>query len=174
LNTRICILTLLSLTFLFGSCNNAKKKAEDSAEKIKKKIIEKKDKLIDEVMPIFNSDVPDTKSNKKRFKEFLKTEATADVKNLYCYDDAIGIDADYQFAFTCNDSTIQKIITNLGLTKTVKENIIGLSFASDFPWWDTAHINRLEPYWKKGEHETYWYLWFDEKTKKAYFFTFDM
>ena len=31
------------------------------------------------------------------------------IKNIYCFDDAIGIDADYQFSFNCNKITAELI-----------------------------------------------------------------
>ena len=39
-------------------------------------------------------------------------------------------------------------------------------------WWDTAFINKTNPYAKIKEN-LYWYLYHDTKNKKVYFLTFD-
>lgn len=71
----------------------------------------------DIVFPVFDSYKADTKYNKKRFADFLEIEITSDVKNIYCYNDAIGIDASYQFAFNCSEQTAAKIIAQHHLIK---------------------------------------------------------
>lgn len=101
-------------------------------------------------------------------------DATPDVKNLYCAEDAIGIDADYEFVFDCDDSTIAKIVKNLQLKKISKDSVTANDFADNLSWWDKADMATIDPYWKKGEHETYWYLWYNKKKKHAYFMTYDM
>lgn len=161
---------MLSLT----CCNRVKDNGRHLVATTKEKIRDTRDKAVDKIIPTFNAYTPDTKFNKKRFREFLEVEPTADVKGIYCYDDAIGIDAAYAFAFTCDDSTIQKIVKQLKLAKTVKDSALGLDFGPDLPWWDKATISTINPYWKKGPHETFWYLWYDEKSKHAYFQTYDM
>ena len=64
---------------------------------------------MDKISPKFDAYHPDTEFNKKRFKDFLKVALSPDIKNIYCFDDAIGIDADYQFSFNCNKSTAELI-----------------------------------------------------------------
>lgn len=64
--------------------------------------------VIDKIHPPFDHHKPDTDNNKKRFIDFIKIEITQDVKNIYCFDDAIGIDGDYMFAFNCKTSTSEK------------------------------------------------------------------
>lgn len=75
---------------------------ETVKEKTKDELREQTQKVIDKVYPSFDQDRPDTENNQKRFKDFLKVEITPDVKNIYYFDDAIGIDSDYMFAFNCN------------------------------------------------------------------------
>lgn len=51
-------------------------------------------------------------------------EITPDVKNIYCFDDAIGQDADYMFSFNCNSETATKIINYHSLMKDSVKEII--------------------------------------------------
>lgn len=163
---------IFSLTVF--TCGKVKKESKKLAVETGQKIKEKAKDAIDKMVPSYDAYKPDTKANKKRFKEFLGVEPTADVKNIVCIDDAIGIDATYKFSFQCDDSTIKKIAAKLLLVKTEKDNVTGLNLGPEVPWWDVGRIMNLEPYWKKGEHETYWYLWFDKIDKQAWFLTFDM
>ncbi len=167
-------LFIVAAMLFFVGCNRIKNDGRQLIANTKESIRDTRDKAVDKIIPTFNAYMPDTKFNKKRFREFLEVEPTADVKGIYCYDDAIGIDADYEFAFTCDDSTIQKIVKQLKLVKTVKDSAFGLGFGPNLPWWDTAIISTIDPYWKKGAHETFWYLWYDKKSKNAYFQTYDM
>ena len=77
--------------------------------KTKEGIKEQTRKIINKVFKPFDYDKPDTENNKKRFIDFLKVKISPDVKNIYCFDDAIGIDADYMFAFNCDLKTSEKI-----------------------------------------------------------------
>ncbi|PLX09708.1 MAG: hypothetical protein C0596_01205 [Marinilabiliales bacterium] len=130
--------------------------------------------LVDKVFPRFDHDVPDTKSNKQRFKEFIQVELSSDIKNIYCFADNLGIDSDYMFAFNCNPETSQKIIDkhNLKLDTINTDNAFGIQH--DFPWWDKDKIKELDKYsWTNG-NEYYQYYWYDEDNQQAYYFDFDM
>ena len=98
----LCLLSLIS-------CNRIKDKTEQIADKAKskakKEIVKQTDRVIDKVFPPFDYDKPDTKNNKERFADFLKIEITPDIKDIYCFDDAIGIDADYMFSFNQKNSS---------------------------------------------------------------------
>ena len=76
------------------------------------KIRNKSKDLIDKVIPSFDAYHPYTRNNKKRFYEFLKVKLTSDIINIYCFDDAVGIDADYMFSFNCNEKTDYHIMIN--------------------------------------------------------------
>jgi len=161
-------------SFSFFACGRIKKEGEAIAVKTEQKIKDKAKDAIDKVVPAFDAYKPDTKANKKRFKDFLGIEPTTDVRNILCVDDVMGIDATYKFTFKCEDTTISKIIACLQLTKTTNDNVTGISFGPKVDWWDEIELSTLTPYWKKGEHETYWYLWYDKAGKQAWFLTFDM
>ena len=96
------------------------------------------------------------------------------IKNIYCFDDAIGIDADYQFSFNCNKITAELIRkkNNLKIDTITSDFAFGLQ--NDFPWWDKKKIEKLQLYSWKGEQEYYKYFWYDNKEQKAYFFDFDL
>ena len=162
------ILTLLS-------CDRIKKESHHVVDKTKQTIAEKKSDLSDKIINHYDPYHPDTKFNKKRFSEFFLFAPTPDVKNIYCYADEMGIDHNYQFSFNCDTATISRIVSNLKLTnKDVIDNNNGKGFWHNFPWWDSAKVETLKPFYKKGEHETYWYLWYDKPKEKAYYFSFDM
>lgn len=139
---------------------------------------EKTVQIAQKIFPPFDSDKPDTEANKKNFREFLKVDITPDVKNIYCFDDAIGQDADYMFSFSCNSITAQKIIDRLELKK---DSLLGNnpeSFQNDFFWWDKKRINELPSYsWQsnlENKKNVYKLFWYDEKNQKAYYFEYDM
>jgi energy-coupling factor transporter transmembrane protein EcfT len=171
---RLFILSVLSFVILFCTgiyilyfgLNKGKEKTFEIAKTAAEK-----------VFPTFDSDIPDTEANKKNFRNFLKVDITPDVKNIYCFDDTIGQDADYMFAFSCDSLTANKIIDrnelkNDSLTGNNPENL-----QHSFFWWDNKRINELQRYsWdsdakKKNFHKLFWY---DQKNKKAYYFEFDM
>lgn len=152
------------------SCNRVARKGKDIAHRTEEKISDKSDDLF----PTFDAYKADTKFNKKRFHDFLKVEITSDVKNIYCHDDAVGIDADYQFGFNCSNSTAQRIIKKhqLKLDLLTEDQAFGLQ--DDFDWWDKKKIEKLDLYsWTDGRQYSK-YFWYDSKEQKAYFFDFDM
>jgi hypothetical protein len=161
------------LLLLLVSCNRMKDKGVELKDRVENKFKRESEELADKMAPNFDAYEPDTKFNKKRFKEFLEVDLTPDVKNIYCFDDAIGIDADYQFSFNCNPGTAQKIIKKLELTPDkIHMDVSGLQH--DFDWWDKKKVEKLDLYSWKGESEYYKYFWYDQKEQKAYYFEFDM
>lgn len=131
-------------------------------------------KQTDNVFPRFDHDKPDTDNNKKRFKDFIKVELTSDVKNIYCFNDEIGIDVDYMFAFNCDSTTSNNIIKKHELKLDTVNTECGFGMQHDFDWWDKERIAELPKYsWTNGE-QYFKYYWYDEENEKAYFFDFDM
>jgi hypothetical protein len=169
---------LLFIIFFFQyfvcSCNRIENKGKEIAEDAKHSIKEKLNDLVDKVAPHFDAYTPDTKYNKERFKEFLQVELTSDIKNIYCFDDAIGIDADYQFAFNCNLQTAERIKEKHHMVEDTENAEMAMGLQNDFVWWDKKKIEKLKLYSCKGEHEYYQFFWYDEKEQKAYYFDFDM
>lgn len=172
------VLIMMIMTIGLISCDRIRNKSEKVAEKVKEKskdeLRKQTQKVIDKVYPPFDHNKPDTENNKKRFKDFLKVEITPDVKNIYCFDDAIGIDADYMFAFNCNKSTSKKIIDVLNLTVDTLNSDNGFAMQDEFEWWDKDRIKILQKFsWTNG-NQYFKYYWFDEENEKAYFFDFDI
>lgn len=170
--------TFYIVTFFFVltlvSCDRIKNKGQKFADKTTQKVKNKSQDIVDKVVPHFDAYQPDTKYNKEHFKNFLQVELTPDVKNIYCYDDAIGIDADYMFSFNCDTTTAKKIIEKhqLKLDTTATDYAFGLQH--DFEWWDKKKIEKLDLYSWQGDNQYCKYFWYDTAEQKAYYFDFDM
>ena len=167
---------ILLLTFYFTNtdCQRVKRKANDLVQKTKETANEKKSDLEDKIIARFDAYEPDTKFNKKRFSEFFGFYPPQDIKNIYCHADEMGIDHQYQFSFVASFTSINRIISNLALEKSNIPISNSTSFSKDFPWWDGNKLLKLPPYWKKGKHEVFTFLWYDSTTKKAYYNSYDM
>src|SRR5688572_5773013 len=177
---KLVIKLLLPIILLSGllACDRVTKKAEEVSERVadktRKGIERQVGKVADKIFPGFDHDKPDTENNKQRFRDFLKIEITPDVKNIYCFDDAIGIDADYMFAFGCDPSTSLRIIEANELKLDTSNTDNGFSMQHDFKWWKKERIAKLNKYsWTNG-NQYFKYYWYDEENGKAYFFDFDM
>jgi hypothetical protein len=123
------------LTFLIAlalhSCDRIKQKSKQVANNTKATLAEKKAKFGDKLIAHYNSYKPDTKFNKRRFQEFFSFAPPADVKDIYCHADEMGIDHNYQFSFYCNSATVNKIVQNLQLTKADSSDLaMGFGIAS--------------------------------------------
>ena len=156
------------------SCDRIKTKGRQAVHKTKNAMVNKKDQVVDKIIPRFDSDTADTEYNKRRFTEFFEFAPTPDVKEIYCYADEMGIDHKYQFSFTCDTNSINKIVKSLSLVKADSPTEFGSGLWHEFSWWDSDKVLKTPPYWKKGEYESYWYLWYDKSKQKAYYFAFDM
>ncbi|HLV50464.1 MAG TPA: hypothetical protein VKY44_00750 [Flavobacterium sp.] len=163
----IFILTLVS-------CDRIRNKGQELADKTEQKVKDKSKDIVDKVVPRFDAYEPDTKYNKERFKDFLKIDLTQDIKNIYCFDDAIGIDADYMFSFNCDPTTAKKIIEKHQLKLDTATTDYAFGLQHDFEWWDKKKIEKLDLYSWHGEHQHFIYFWYDQTEQKAYYFDFDM
>jgi hypothetical protein len=167
---------LLTIIFIVTniSCDRIKNKGQKLVDKTVETLKNKSKDLANKVIPHFDAYKPDTEFNKERFKEFIKVDLTPDIKNIYCFDDAIGIDADYQFSFNCDPKTTNLIIEKhqLKLDKKTIDYAFGLQ--NDFEWWDKKKIEKLNLFSRQGDHQYFKYFWYDKTENKAYFFDFDM
>ncbi len=165
------ILSAFSFLLLFGTGMYTLYFGLKTAGKFAKTTIER-------VFPTFNSDIPDTEANKKNFRAFLKIDITPDINNIYCFDDAIGANADYMFSFNCDSITVKKIIERNELKKDslIGNNAEGMQH--DFFWWDKKKIRELERYsWNSNNEKKkniYKFFWYDKDNQKAYYFEYDM
>lgn len=167
------LLVAAIVTFLcFYSCNKINKIVNSTEQKV----TDKKDEMVDKFLPTFDSGTPDTKWNKKRFTEFLKVELTPDIYNIYCFDDAIGIDASYRFSFNCDTSTVKRILDKHQMVvDTIKPIGDGIIFNYVFDWWQKDKIDPLQLYtWKSADKRYIKHFWYNEDEQKAYYFTYDL
>lgn len=166
--------TSVFFLFLLFSCERIGNIGNEFSHHLKQKLNNEVELIMDKVSPKFDANHPDTEFNKKRFLDFLKVPLSPDIKNIYCFDDAIGIDADYQFSFNCHKSTAELIRkrNNLKIDTATSDFAFGLQ--DEFPWWSKKKIEQLQLYSWKGEQEYYKYFWYDNKEQKAYFFDFDL
>lgn len=170
MNKSIFILFILTLY----SCNRIKDEGIDIATKTEQKVKEKSKDVLDNVFPIFDAHIADTKFNKKRFVEYLEVELSDDVKDIYCYGDFLGIDYKVLFSFTCDSATIQKIIAKKEMELSTEAYDVGLHFEEEFSWWNKEKIKILKSY-KYGKEDKFWeYLWYDKANKRAYFEAFSI
>ncbi|MBI1836322.1 MAG: hypothetical protein HYR91_03555 [Flavobacteriia bacterium] len=165
----------ISTIFLFFiSCNRIKNKGIEIAENTKNNIHEKSNNFRDKFLPKFDAYQADTKFNKRRFKDFIQIELTPDIRNIYCFDDATGIDSDYQFAFNCSKETADKLIKKHQMKSNDQSLDYAFSFQNDFKWWDKKKIKKLKLYYFNSDNNYYQYFWYDELEHQAYYFDFDM
>ena len=86
----------------------------------------------------------------------------------------MGIDYKVLIAFTCDKSTIDKIIAGKNMQLSTTEHDSGLFFLDQFNWWDKDKVEFLQPY-KVGKDAEYWqYLWYDPKSKQACYEEFSL
>lgn len=156
------------------SCDRIKNRGHFVLDKTKSHIRSGRDAAIDNVFPIFDSYQPDTKFNKKRFYDFFGFAPTPDVKNIYCFNDQIGIDSKFLFSFTCNENSVFSIVRHLNLTKSDKPDNSSIGLWQRFSWWDSTKIVTLNPYVRNDSSRFYIYLWYDKDQQKAWYIDFDM
>lgn len=166
---------IVSVIFILltASCDRIKNKGQALAELTEEKVKDKSMELLDDVVPHFDAYKPDTKFNKQRFKDFLKVELSPDIKNIYCFDDAIGIDAAYQFSFNCDTATVRRIIETHELKPDQTTTDYAFGLQNDFDWWNKKKIEPLDLYSWQGDDHYFKYFWYDVTEQKAYYFAFD-
>lgn len=122
----------------------------------------------------YHSSTPDTDDNKQRFREHLETAVTPDVKELFTYGHVMGIDNSVLMSFTCEQSTINRIIRKNGMELCTDTTDKGLYITGCPQWWNRDAIENLVPY-KAGEEDGFWqYLWYNPVTKQAFYEEFSM
>ena len=125
------------------------------------------------VEPPYTTDKPDTSENQKGFEVHFGFPPPADVTELYYYADTLGIDGTYQLGFKAEPATIEKIITENSLQPA--DDCPPPTFAVEFTWWKNADLEALESCWVGGvEGKTATYLWYDEKTRQAWYLDYDL
>lgn len=125
---------------------------------------------IDNVIPAYDADQPDTDNNKKRFQESFGTTVGSHVTHLYTYGDFMGIDYTVLMAFTCDKQTISTIVEKDGLKLDRHNDDLGLSGMYIPDWWKQELLPKMLCYKKGSAEEGYFkYLWYDPNTKQAFY-----
>ncbi|SHN43844.1 hypothetical protein [Chitinophaga sp. CF418] len=166
------LLTLCFLSFSMTvlSCGKNKHKRHAVIERSTDATTEQTER----VYPTYNAYTADTRDNKSRFKEHLQIELTSDVKDLYTYGDFMAIDYSVLMSFSCDQSTIDKIVEQNGLQLSTEDNMGAISFPGKFNWWKQEEIDQLIPY-RAGEEDDFWqYLWYNPATRQAFYEEFSM
>lgn len=166
------LLTLFFLSFSMTvlSCGKIKRNGHGVISKSKAAVTDQ----VERVFPTYNAYTADTEDNKNRFKEHLQIDLTSDVKDLYTYGDFMAIDYSVLISFSCDQSTIDKIIEKNGLQLSTEENMRAISFPKKFNWWKQDMIDQLIPY-EAGEEDEFWqFLWYNPATRQAFYEEFSM
>ncbi len=164
----ILIVLAVLLLLAFGGCYVAYRLFVKASVELRE--------LQEDVYPSFDSDEPDTRANRERFKEYLMIDLTPDIKDIYCHDDYVGVIADYMFAFSCSEATSKRIIHlhNLELDTAAKRDD-AFNRQDHFDWWNKETIRDLPKYqWFDENGRLAKYFWYDKVKGKAYFFQFDI
>lgn len=167
---------VLSVAFALGAVVTVVKKGYSKAEKIisRKMNADSTERTTGYgLLAEYDFDKPDTKANKERFEDYLKTPINSNVKDVYCYADFMGADHTIQMTFTCDTATLSKIIYASQLSKG-DEDIQGRNLAREFDWWNEKAIDSIRPFKSVQAYELHKYLWFDSASGKAYYLEFSL
>ena len=155
------------LLFLVYACNNPSGQQGNDSQTGK----HLKDSLL-VAAEKFDSNIPDTKTNRQRFQEFFRFVPDSDVKNIFCYSVSPDTASTYLFSFQCDSSTINRVVKSLGLDKiSVSDKVSVPDF--NFEWWDKSKITAIPDRWIKVEEGLNEMLWYDTGESRAYFFDSD-
>lgn len=120
----------------------------------------------------FSIDTPDTKGNIRGFKSIIDVPKTDDVKDIYFFADELGFEPLYQFSFSCDISTINRIINEHKLKKIQKDpNDIPIGVGQKFKWWDCMFVDTLNLHWSRFDTTANHVidLWYDSKNSRGYY-----
>jgi len=115
---------------------------------------------------------PDTRANIRGFERIVNVPKSDDVKDIYFFADEFGFDPTYQFSFTCDISTIKKIVAAHKLNRiTGKEVNPHFGTGQEFKWWNKEKVEALNLHWNRYDSIAYKVVdvWYDEKNSKGYF-----
>jgi len=159
---------------IIAACDRISRKGRELADQAGNKVKSRARDVAEKIFPVFDAHQADTKYNKKRFEEYLEVNVTDDVNAIYAYGDFLGADYKVLIAFTCDSSTVQKIVLRKDLKLSGSRNDDGLLLSNQFPWWDEKVIARIQPYKKIEKSGDRLYLWYDKTTRKGYFQQFSL
>ena len=119
----------------------------------------------------YDTEHPDTKSNRKLFSNLTGVKADAGIREVYAYADELGFDAHYCLAFKATPEAVERIVKKMKLVK--KDRVKDWSLWSDgpthdwLPWWNIKERESSNLYHKEVEQKEVNFLWHDPKTGKC-------
>ena len=123
----------------------------------------------------YDPNIPDTKGNKKAFRNMTGVVPGSDVKGIRAYaDEFIGFDPFYCMAFTATPEVVARIVDKRKMKKT-EPNKWDENFhvPSSIKWWN-AEERKISDYYvaevkRNGTTDVMYFLWHDPKTGKCQF-----
>lgn len=184
------LLRSVSVLVVFASCSYAEEKAQQVKERAASEARELKAKARTGVDEFFdenftNPHIGDTRANRAAFHDFFDTLAVPDARNIYAYTDYIGIDYKVMFSFTCDTSSLARIIERKDLVIWKDDGdpwtiaSPGLLGSWDFEWWNREALESLTPFYRpltedqRYDHD-HIYLWYDSLSHTATYQQFSM
>ena len=124
----------------------------------------------------YDLDRPDTKANRKVFKNITGLAADSSVKGVFAYADEFpGIDPLYCVVFTTTPETVAKIVEKRRMQKTDPSagSLICASIPKSIEWWKAEEREISDCYVaevkRNGVTDIKYYLWHDPQTGKCQF-----
>ena len=123
----------------------------------------------------YDSNTPDTKGNKKAFRNMTGLVPDSGIKGILTYaDEFSGIDPLYCMAFTATPEAVARIVAKRKMKKTdPSEWHENFSVPQPLKWWN-AEERKISDYYvaevkRNGTTDVMYYLWHDPKTGKCQF-----
>ena len=123
----------------------------------------------------YDPDTPDTKWNKKAFRNMTGLVPDSGIKGIRAHEELFPpVDPTYCMAFTATPEAVARIVDKRKMKKTVpSEWHDNFHVPSSIKWWN-AEERRISDYYvaevmRNGTTEIMYYLWHDPKTGKCQF-----
>ena len=123
----------------------------------------------------YNPDTPDTKWNKKAFRNMTGLVPDSGIKGIYAHEELFPpVDPTFRMAFTATPEAVARIVAKRKMKKTEpSEWHENFSVPSSIKWWN-AEERKISDYYvaevkRDGVTDTMYYLWHDPKTGKCQF-----
>ena len=123
----------------------------------------------------YDSNVPDTKGNKKAFRNVTGIVPDSGIKGIYAHaEEFIGFDPLYCMAFTATPEAVVRIVDKRKMKKAIPSECHDNFYVPpSIKWWN-AEERKISDYYvaevkRNGTTEIMYYLWHDPKTGKCQF-----
>ena len=123
----------------------------------------------------YDSNVPDTKGNKKAFRNMTGIVPDSGIKGIHAHaEEFIGFDPLYCMAFTATPEAVVRIVDKRKMKKAIPSECHDNFYVPpSIKWWN-AEERKISDYYvaevkRNGTTEIMYYLWHDPKTGKCQF-----